>query len=53
MRDIPLLRLEKNKKAPSVLRDLIPILPIVFIAIGIVIVVILILNNRKNKQRNA
>ncbi len=53
VRDIPLLRLEKNKKAPSVLRDLIPILPIVFIAIGIVIVVILILNNRKNKQRNA
>lgn len=50
VRDIPLLMLEKDKKAPSVFREFIPILPVIFIAIGIVIVVILILNNKKNKQ---
>lgn len=49
-RDIPLLMLEKDKKAPTVFRRFIPILPIIFIAIGIVIIVTTILNNRKNKQ---
>lgn len=37
-RTIPLLMLEKDKKAPSVLRDFIPKLPVIFIGIGIVIV---------------
>ena len=50
VRDIPLLMLEKNKKAPSVFRKFIPILPIIFIAIGIVFTVILIFNRQKNKQ---
>jgi protein SCO1/2 len=50
VRDIPLLMLEKDKKAPSVFRRFIPILPVIFIAIGIIIVVILILNNKKKKQ---
>lgn len=50
VRDIPLLMLEKDKKAPSVFRSFIPILPIIFIAIGIVFIVILILNNRRKKQ---
>ncbi len=50
-RDIPLLMLEKNKKAPTVFRRFIPILPIIFIAIGIVIVVTSILNSKKNKQQ--
>ena len=50
VRDIPLLMLEKDRKAPSVFREFIPILPVIFIAIGIVIVVIVILNNRRNKQ---
>jgi protein SCO1 len=49
VRDIPLLMLERDKKAPSVFRDFIPILPIIFIGIGIVFVVILLLNRNKNK----
>ena len=50
VRDIPLLMLEKDKKAPSVFREFIPILPIIFIAIGIVFVVVLVFNRQKNKQ---
>ena len=50
VRDIPLLMLEKDKKAPSVFRKFIPILPIIFIAIGIVFIVILVFNRQKNKQ---
>lgn len=50
VRDIPLLMLERDKKAPSVFREFIPILPMIFIAIGIVFVVILIFNRQKNKQ---
>lgn len=49
-RDIPLLMLEKNKKAPSVFRGFIPILPVIFIAIGIAVVVTVILNNKRKKQ---
>jgi len=49
VRDIPLLMLERDKKAPSVFREFIPILPIIFIGIGIVFVVILLLNRNKNK----
>ena len=50
VRDIPLLMLERDKTSPSVLRDFIPILPLIFIAIGIVLAVILLLNKNKNKQ---
>jgi preprotein translocase subunit YajC len=42
--------LERDKKAPSVFRDFIPILPIIFIAIAIVFVVVFIFNRQKNKQ---
>jgi protein SCO1 len=52
VRDIPLLMLEKDKKAPSVFRDFIPILPLIFIAIAIVFVVVLIFNRQKKKQEN-
>ncbi|MBS1509196.1 MAG: SCO family protein [Bacteroidetes bacterium] len=48
--DIPLLMLEKDKKAPSVLRDFIPILPLIFIGIGMVTIITLILNRNKNKN---
>jgi protein SCO1 len=48
--DIPLLMLERDKTSPSIFRDFIPILPIIFIAIGIVLVIILILNTKKNKE---
>lgn len=53
VRDIPLLMLEKDRKKPSVFRELIPILPIIFIAIGIVFVVVLIFNRQKNKQEKS
>lgn len=48
-RAIPLLMLEKDKKAPSVFREFIPILPVIFIAIGIVIVGTILIG-RKSKQ---
>jgi protein SCO1/2 len=51
VRDIPLLMLEKDKKSPSVFRDFIPILPIIFIAIGIVFIVTIVLNQKKNKEK--
>ena len=50
VRDIPLLMLEKDRKKPSVFREFIPILPLIFIAIAIVFVVIFIFNRQKNKQ---
>ncbi len=52
VQDIPLLMLEKDKKKPSVFRDLIPILPIIFICIGAVFVAVLIFNRKKNKEEN-
>jgi protein SCO1/2 len=50
VRDIPILMLEKDKGSPSVFRDFIPILPLIFIAIGIVFIITLLLNRAKNKQ---
>lgn len=50
VQDIPILMLEKDRKKPSVFREFIPILPIIFIAIGIVFVVVIIFNKQKNKQ---
>ena len=50
VRDIPLLMLEKDRKKPSMLREFIPILPVIFIAIGIVFFVILFFNRQKNKE---
>ena len=50
VRDIPLLMLERDKKAPSVFRDFIPILPVIFIGIGIIFIVIIILTRKKHKD---
>ena len=50
VRDIPLLMLEKDKKAASVFRDFIPILPIIFVAIGIIIIMAVIFGRKKNKD---
>lgn len=50
VQDIPLLMLEKDRKKPSVFRELIPILPMVFAAIGLVFIIIFIFNRQKNKQ---
>jgi protein SCO1/2 len=50
VQDIPLLMLEKDRNKPSVFSEFIPILPLIFIAIGIVFVAVLIFNRKKNKQ---
>jgi protein SCO1/2 len=50
VQDIPLIMLEKDRKKPSVFREFIPILPLIFIAIGIVFVATIIFNRQKNKQ---
>ena len=52
VRDIPLLMLEKDHKKPSVFRNLIPILPIIFVCMGAVFIVIIIFNRQKNKEEN-
>jgi protein SCO1 len=51
VRDIPLLMLERDKTAPSVFRDFIPILPLIFIAIAIVFIITILLNRKKNQQQ--
>lgn len=50
VRDIPLLMLERDKKAPSIFRDFIPLLPVIFVGIGIVFIVVLFLSRQKSKQ---
>ncbi len=48
--DIPTLMLERDKKSPSILREFIPYLPVIFIGIGILIFSMAIL--KRNKNRN-
>ena len=48
-KDIPTIMLERDKNAPSVFRDFIPILPVIFVGIGIIIFGIALL--QKNKKR--
>jgi len=52
VRDIPLLMLEKDKKSPSILRSFIPILPVIFIAIGIIFLGIFLVNRQRIKTEN-
>ncbi len=48
--DIPTVMIERNKKAPSIFRDFIPILPVIFVAMGILMFAMTMLNkSRKNK----
>jgi protein SCO1 len=48
--DIPTVMLERNRKSPSIFRKFIPILPVIFVGIGILMLVMALLNkNRKNK----
>lgn len=49
VRDIPTLMLEKDRKSPSIFREFIPILPIIFIGIGMVIIITFQLNRKRNK----
>ena len=46
-KDIPTIMLERDKKAPSVFRDFIPILPVIFVGIGLIILLMAILNRNK------
>jgi protein SCO1/2 len=50
-RDIPTLMLERDKKSPSILREFIPLLPIIFIGIGIVIFITALLNRNRKKEK--
>jgi protein SCO1/2 len=50
VQDIPTLMLERDRKSPSIFREFIPILPIIFIGIGFVVLVTVILSNRRKKE---
>ena len=47
VRDIPLLMLEKDKKAPSIFRDFIPLLPVIFTGIAIIFIAVFIFSRQK------
>ena len=49
VKDIPTLRLEKNRNKPSVFREFIPILPIIFGAIAVVILVVTWMQKKREK----
>lgn len=50
VRDIPTLMLERDKKSPSILREFIPYLPVIFIGIGMIIFLITLLNRIKKRD---
>lgn len=50
VRDVPTLMLEKDRKRPSIFREFIPILPIIFAGIAVVIIITLVLNNKREKN---
>jgi protein SCO1 len=52
-RDIPLLMLERDKKAPSLFRDFIPLLPVIFFGIGIIIIMSIIFTRIKNRENRS
>ena len=45
--DIPTLMLERGRKSPSIFREFIPILPLIFIGIAMVLIITLMLNRNK------
>jgi len=47
--DIPTLMLERDKTSPSIFREFIPYLPVIFIGIGLTIFVMTFLKRNKNK----
>lgn len=49
-RDIPTLMLEKDRSRPSILREFIPYLPVIFVGIGLTIFVTTLLNNKRKKN---
>ena len=46
-KDIPTIMLERDKKSPSLFREFIPILPVIFVGIGLIILLMAILNRNK------
>ena len=48
--DIPTIMLERDKKSPSILREFIPYLPVIFIGIGLTILTMTLLTKNKNKK---
>lgn len=48
-RTIPLLLLEREKNEPSFFRNFIPILPVIFVGIGIVVIGVVLLGRSKRK----
>jgi hypothetical protein len=48
--DIPTIMLERDRKSPSLLREFIPYLPVIFLGIGLTILVVTLLNRNKNKN---
>jgi len=49
---IPTLMLERDKKTPSILRGFIPYLPVIFIGIGLTILTMTLLQNKKKKSHD-
>jgi protein SCO1 len=49
-KDIPTVMLEKGKKSKSIFRKFIPLLPVIFIGIAIVLLSMGFLNKNKNKK---
>ena len=47
-RDIPTLMLEKTKNSPSIFRNFIPVLPLIFIGVAVVIFISVYLNRKRN-----
>ena len=50
VRDIPLLMLERDKKAPSLFRDFIPLLPVIFVGFGIIFIMAIVFTRKKNRE---
>lgn len=48
--DIPTLMLERTKNSPSVFREFIPILPLIFMGIAFVFIIIIILERKRRKE---
>jgi hypothetical protein len=51
--DIPTIMLERDRKSPSILREFIPILPVIFIGIGLTILTVSVLSKNKKKQNDS
>ena len=51
-KDIPTIMLERDKKSPSIFRKFIPLLPIIFIGIALMMVTMGFLNKNRNKKYN-